>query len=135
MVRFDEQGAIITERRGEIMAPALLTRTDGSTAVGSAYAGRMQTQGYEVLLVCDTSGASPGNPWAVFCPSLNVCSAGSDPQDALDMIADAIYEALLDGANPEKGAAYDEVVGYYHELMAAGFPTAEAAVTPAPYSG
>ena len=116
------------------MALALLTRADESLAAEWA-AGEWPAQGYEVLLVCDTSGDSPGNPWAVFCPSMDVCSAGRDPQDALDMIADAIYEALVDGGKPARGAAYDEVVSYYQELMAAGFPTAEAVVTPAPYSG
>ena len=116
------------------MALALLTRADESLAAEWA-AGEWPAQGYEVLLVCDTSGDSPGNPWAAFCPSMDVCSAGRDPQDALDMIADAIYEALVDGEKPARGAAYDEVVSYYQELMAAGFPTAEAVVTPAPYSG
>ena len=116
------------------MAIALLTRADESLA--AEWAGKSPVDyGYEVLLVCDTSGDSPGTPWAVFCPSMDVCSAGRDPQDALDMIADAIYEALVDGVQPAKGEVYDEVVGYYRELMAAGLPTAEAVVSPAPYPG
>ncbi len=114
------------------MALALLTRADESLAVEWA-AAEWPAQGYEVLLVCDTTGASPGAPWAVFCPSMDVVSNGRDPQDALNMIADAIYEALTDGVTPAKGDAYDEVVSYYRELMAAGFPTAEAVVKPAPY--
>ncbi len=116
------------------MALALLTRADESlTAEWADHAP--VAYGYEVLLVCDTSGDSPGTPWAVFCPSMDVVSAGRDPQDALDMIADAIYEALVDGVTPAKGDAYDDVVNYYRELIAAGFPTAEAVVRPAPYSG
>lgn len=114
------------------MAIALLTRADESLAAEWA-GGAPVEYGYEVLLVCDTSGDSPGTPWAVFCPSMDVVSAGRDPQDALDMIADAIYEALVDGVTPTKGDAYDEVVSYYHGLMTAGFPTAEAVVKPAPY--
>ena len=67
---------------------------------------------------------------------MDVCSAaGRDPQDALDMIADAIYEALVDGVEPAKGVAYDEIAGYCQELKAAGLPTAEAVVRPAPYQG
>ena len=49
------------------MALALLTRADESLAAEWA-AGEWPEQGYEVLLVCDTSGSSPGNPWAVFVP-------------------------------------------------------------------
>ena len=114
------------------MAIALLTRADESLA--AEWAGNAPVEyGYEVLLVCDTSGDSPGTPWAVFCPSMDVVSAGRDPQDALDMIADAIYEALVDGVEPAKGDAYDEVISYYLELKAAGLPTAEAVVRPAPY--
>ena len=64
---------------------------------------------------------------------MDVVSNGRDPQDALNMIADAIYEALVDGVTPAKCDAYDEVVSYYRELMAVGFPTAEAVVRPAPY--
>ncbi len=116
------------------MAMALLTRADESLV--EEWAGKAPVDyGYEVLLVCDTSGDSPGTPWAVFCPSMDVVSAGRDPQDALDMIADAIYEALVDGIEPAKGDAYDEVVSYYQKLMAAGLPTAEAVVKPAPYPG
>lgn len=114
------------------MAIALLTRADESLT--AEWAGDAPVEyGYEVLLVCDTTGNSPGTPWAVFCPSLDVCSAGRDPQDALDMIADAIHEALVDGVEPAKGDAYHEVISYYQELMAAGLPTAEAVVRPAPY--
>ena len=83
------------------MAIALLTRADESLAAEWADGAPVE-YGYEVLLVCDTSGDSPGTPWAVFCPSMDVCSAGRDPQDALDMIADAIYEALADGVEPSK---------------------------------
>ena len=88
-----------------------------------------------MLLVKDTSGSSPGTPWAVFCPLLDVVSAGRDPQDALNMVADAIYEALVDGVAVAEAGNYDEVVGFYNELKVAGFPTAEAVVRPAPYSG
>ena len=114
------------------MAMALLTRADESLAAEWA-AAEWPAQGYEVLLVCDTTGASPGTPWAVFCPSMDVVSNGRDPQDALNMIADAIYEALTDGVTAAKGDAYDEVVGYFQELMAAGYPTVEAVVSPAQY--
>ena len=114
------------------MALALLTRADESLAVEWA-AAEWPAQGYEVLLVCDTTGASPGAPWAVFCPSMDVVSNGRDPQDALNMIADAIYEALADRVTPAKGDAHDEVVDCYQELIAAGFPTAEAVVSPAQY--
>ena len=114
------------------MALALLTRADES--LWAEWAGNAPADyGYEVLLVCDTTGSSPGAPWAVFCPSMDVVSAGRDPQDALDMIADAIYEALADGVVPAQSGAHDEVVGYCRELMAVGFPTAEAVVRPAPY--
>ena len=116
------------------MAIALLTRADDSLTAEWA-GGAPVEYGYEVLLVCDTSGDSPGTPWAVFCPSMDVCSAGRDPQDALDMIADAIYEALIDGVEPAKGDACDEIAGYCRELKAAGLPTAEAVVRPAPYQG
>ena len=129
-----EADAVIVQKRGEIMALALLTRADESLT--AEWADNMPVAyGYEVLLVCDTSGDSPGTPWAVFCPSMDVVSAGRDPQDALDMIADAIYEALMDGVKPAKGDAYHEVISDYQELMAAGFPTAEAVVRPAPYPG
>ena len=114
------------------MAMALLTRADESLAAEWAENAPVAC-GYEVLLVCDTSGDSPGTPWAVFCPSMDVVSNGRDPQDALNMIADAIYEALTDRVTPAKGDAYDEVVGYFQELMAAGYPTVEAVVSPAQY--
>ena len=115
------------------MALALLTRTDASLA--SEWSGRAPVEyGYEVLLVCDTSGASPGNPWAVFCPALDVASAGSDPKDALNMIADAIYEALADGVYAVSDQNYDKTMEFCRELREAGFPTAEAVVCPAPYS-
>ena len=116
------------------MAMALLTRADESLAAEWAENAPV-AYGYEVLLVCDTSGDSPGTPWAVFCPSMDVVSAGRDPQDALNMIADAIYEALVDGVTPTKDGAYAEVLSYYRELMSAGFPTAEAVVRPCPYMG
>ena len=114
------------------MAMALLTRADESLAAEWAENAPVAC-GYEVLLVCDTSGDSPGTPWAVFCPSMDVVSNGRDPQDALNMIADAIYEALTDRVTAAKGDAYDEVVGYFQELMAAGYPTVEAVVSPAQY--
>ena len=104
------------------MAMALLTRADESLLAEWADDAPV-AYGYEVLLVCDTSGDSPGTPWAAFCPlPWMVASAGRDPQDALDMIADAIYEALVDGVEPAKGDAYDEIVGDYQELMAARVP-------------
>ena len=114
------------------MAIALLTRADESLAAEWADSAPVD-YGYEVLLVCDTSGDSPGTVWAVFCPSMDVVSAGRDPQNALDMIADAIYEALVDGVTPAKGDAYNEIAAYCQELMAAGLPTVEAVVRPAPY--
>ncbi len=116
------------------MAIALLTRADESlTAEWADHAP--VAYGYEVLLVCDTSGDSPGTPWAVFCPTMDVVSNGRDLEDALNMVADAIHEALVDGVVPVKGDAYNEVVSYYRDLMAAGFPTAEAVVRSAPYPG
>ena len=82
-------------------------------------------QRYEIRLVKDTSGSSPGYPWAVFCPALDLISAGSTPCDALEMIADAVNEALADGAipgySPDNGALYQE-------LVQTGLPTAEAAI-------
>ena len=61
------------------MALALLTRADESLI--AEWAGNAPVAyGYEVLLVCDTSGDSPGTPWAVFCPSMDAVSAGRDPQ-------------------------------------------------------
>ena len=114
------------------MALALLTRADESLA--AEWAGNAPVEyGYEVLLVCDTSGDSPGTPWAVFCPSMDVCSAGRDPQDALDMIADAIYEALVDGVTPVDRNAEQWLGELYEEIVYAGCPTATAVVRPAPY--
>lgn len=116
------------------MALALLTRADESLA--AEWAGNEPVDyGYEVLLVCDTSGDSPGTPWAVFCPSMDVCSNGRDPQDALDMIADAIYEALVDGVKPVARSAEEWLGELYEEIMDAGCPTATAVVRPAPYPG
>ncbi len=115
------------------MAIAPLTGADES--LSAEWAGSAPVEyGYEVLPVCDTNGGSPGTPWAVFCPSMDVVSAGRYPQDVLDMIADAIYEALVHGVEPTKGDAYEEVIGYHSGLRAAGFPTAEAVVRPAPYA-
>ena len=124
--------------------PAWLQRDDGSTlalltraddVLAAEWADAMPaTDGYEVLLVRDTNGDSPGNTWAVFCPSMDMVKDGSSPQDAMTMIADAIYKALEDGMKPAKGAAYDEVLSQYHELRADGFLTAEAVVLPAPYN-
>ena len=114
------------------MALALLTRADESLAAEWA-AGEWPAQGYEVLLVYDTSGDSPGNPWAVFCPSMDVCSAGRDPQDALDMIADAIYEALVDGVVPVNRTIEECLGELYEEIVTAGCPTATAVVRPAAY--
>ncbi len=114
------------------MAIALLTRADESLT--AEWAGDAPVEyGYEVLLVCDTSGDSPGTPWAVFCPSMDVCSAGRDPQDALDMIADAIYEALVDGVEPVNRSTEEWLGGLYEEIVATGCPTATAVVRPAPY--
>ena len=114
------------------MALALLTRADASLVAEWAD-GEWPAQGYEVLLVCDTSGDSPGTPWAVFCPSMDVCSNGRDPQDALDMIADAIYEALADGITPVDRNAEEWLGELYEEIVDAGCPTATAVVRPAPY--
>lgn len=115
------------------MAIALLTRADESLA--AEWAGKAPVDyGYEILLVCDTSGDSPGTPWAVFCPSMDVVSAGRDPQDALDMIADTIYEALVDGVEPVIRSTEEWLGGLYEEIMATGCPTATAVVRPAPYS-
>ena len=114
------------------MAMALLTRADESLA--AEWAGNdWAAQGYEVLLALDTTGSSPGYPWAVFCPSFDLVSAGRNPQDALDMIADAIHEALADGATPAEPADGKGIFGLCQELTAAGFPTADAVVRPAPY--
>ena len=116
------------------MAIALLTRADESlTAEWADHAP--VAYGYEVLLVCDTSGDSPGAPWAVFCPTMDVVSAGRDPQDALDMIADAIYEALVDGVTPVNRNTEEWLGGLYEEIVATGCPTATAVVRPAPYPG
>ena len=68
-----------------------------------------------MLLVKDTSSSSLGTPWAAFCPLLDVVRAGRDPQDALNMIADAIYEASVDGVIAAEAGNYDEVVGFYNE--------------------
>ena len=114
------------------MAIALLTRADESLAAEWA-GGAPVAYGYEVLLVCDTSGDSPGTPWAVFCPSMDVCSAGRDPQDALDMIADAIYEALVDGVTPVDQSIEECLGDLYEGMIAAGCPMATAVVRPAPY--
>ena len=114
------------------MAMALLTRADDALAAEWA-AHDWAAQGYEVMLVLDTTGDSPGNPWAVFCPSLNLVSSGSDPQDALDMIADAIDDALAHGATPAEPVDGEGMLGLYQEIVAAGFPTADAVVRPAPY--
>jgi hypothetical protein len=115
------------------MALALLTRADESlTAEWADHAP--VAYGYEVLLVCDTSGDSPGTPWAVFCPSMDVVSAGRDPQDALDMIADAIYEALVDGVTPVARNIGDWLGDLYEEMVAEGYPMATAVVQSAPYS-
>jgi hypothetical protein len=55
------------------MALALLTHADESLA--AEWAGNAPLEyGYEVLLVCDTSGDSPGAPWAVFCLSMDAVS-------------------------------------------------------------
>ena len=74
-------------------------------------------QRYEIRLVKDTSGSSPGYPWAVFCPALDLISAGSTPCDALEMIADAVprrYSGITDNG------ALDTL---YQELVQAGLPT------------
>ena len=116
------------------MALALLTHADESLA--AEWADNLPVAyGYEVLLVCDTSGDSPGTPWAVFCPSMDVASAGRDPQDALDMIADAIYEALVDGVTPVNRSTEEWLGGLYEEIVATGCPTATAVVRPVPYYG
>ena len=85
-------------------------------------------QPYEIRLVKDTSGSSPGYPWAVFCPALDLISAGSTPYDALGMIADAINEALTDGAIPGYGPNNGALDVLYQELVQDGLPTAEAAI-------
>ena len=36
-------------------------------------------QRYEIRLVKDTSGSSPGYPWAVFCPVMDLISTVSTP--------------------------------------------------------
>ena len=85
-------------------------------------------QRYEIRLVKDTSGSSPGYPWAVFCPALDLISAGSTPWDALEMIADAVNEALTDGAIPGYCTDNGTLDALYQELVQAGLPTAEAAI-------
>ena len=85
-------------------------------------------QRYEIRLVKDTSGSSPGYPWAVFCPALDLISAGSTPCDALEMIADAVNEALTDGATPGYSTDNGAVDALYQELVQAGLPTAEVAI-------
>ena len=85
-------------------------------------------QRYEIRLVKDTSGSSPGYPWAVFCPVLDLISAGSTPCDALEMIADAVNEALADGATQGHGPDSGALEALYQELVQAGLPTAEAAI-------
>ena len=85
-------------------------------------------QRYEIRLVKDTSGSSPGYPWAVFCPELDLISAGSTPCDALEMIADAVNEALTDGVTPGYGTDSGALDTLYQELVQAGLPTAEAAI-------
>lgn len=116
------------------MAMALLTRADAALATKKA-SPDWPAQGYEVMLVLDTTGDSPGNPWAVFCPALDLVSAGRNPQDALDMIADIIHDALAYGATPAEPVDGKGMLGMYQELAAAGFPTANAVVRPAPYQG
>ena len=83
---------------------------------------------YEIRLVKDTSGSSPGYPWAVFCPALDLISAGSTPCDALEMIADAVNEALADGTIPGHSPDNGALDALYQELVQAGLPTAEAAI-------
>ena len=114
------------------MAMALLTRADESLAAEWP-AHDWAAPGYEVFLVLDNTGASPGYPWAVFCPFFDLVSAGRNPQDALDMIADAIHEALAYGATPAKPTDGKGMLGLYQKVSAAGFPTADAVVRPAPY--
>ena len=116
------------------MAMALLTRADAALATKKA-SPDWPAQGYEVMLVLDTTGDSPGNPWAVFCPALDLVSAGRNPQDALDMIADIIHDALTHGATPSEPVDGQGMLGLYQEIAAAGFPTASAVVRPAPYPG
>ena len=85
-------------------------------------------QRYEIRLVKDTNGSSPGYPWTVFCLALDLISAGSTPCDALEMIADAVNEALTDGATPGHGPDSGALDTLYQELVQAGLPTAEAAI-------
>ena len=85
-------------------------------------------QRYEIRLVKDTSGSSPGYPWAVFCPALDLISAGSTPCDALEMIADAVNEALADGAIPGHSPDNGALDTLYQELVQSSLPTAEAAI-------
>ena len=85
-------------------------------------------QRYEIRLVKDTSGSSPGYPWAVFCPVLDLISAGSTPCDALEMIADAVNEALTDGAIPGYSTDNRALDTLYQELVQAGLPTTEVAI-------
>lgn len=115
------------------MALALLTRADASLA--SEWADNAPADyGYEVLLVCDTTGSSPRTPWAVFCPSMDLASAGCNAQDALNMIADAIHEALADGVAPISRSTEEWLGDLYREMVDAGCPTATAVVRPMPYS-
>ena len=85
-------------------------------------------QRYEIRLVKDTSGSSPGYPWAVFCPALDLISAGSTPCDALETIADAVNEALADGAIPGHSPDNGALDTLYQELVQAGLPMAEIAI-------
>ena len=128
------------------MTMAQLTRADASVAfewataewgcrqhgihlVAGAHDVAIQgRQRYEIRLVKDTSGSSPGYPWAVFCPVLDLISAGSTPCDALEMIADAINEALTDGTTPGHGPDSGALDTLYQKLVQAGLPTAEAAI-------
>ena len=104
-------------------------RQHGIQLVAGAHDTAIQgRQRYEIRLVKDTSGSSPGYPWAVFCPALDLISAGSTPYDALGMIADAINEALADGATPGYGPDSGRLDALYQELVQAGLPTAEAAI-------
>ena len=132
--------------RGITMAMAQLTRADESVAfewttaewdcrqpgihlVADAHDVAIRgRQRYEIRLVKDTSGSSPGYPWAVFCPALDLISAGSIPCDALEMIADAVNEALADGAIPGYSTDNGALEALYQELVQAGLPTAEVAI-------
>ena len=66
-------------------------------------------------------------------PSEVVASAGSIwwityAPDALEMIADAVNEALTDGATPGYGTDSGALDALYQELVQAGLPTAEVAI-------